>query len=823
MENALKADLHVHSKYSRRPSEWVLRKIGCSESYSDPKRVYRIARERGMHLVTITDHNTLAGSLEIAHLADTFISEEITTYFPEDRCKLHVLAYDIDERQHREITLLRENVFDLVRFLNSENILHAVAHPLYAVNDRLTVHHLEKMLLLFKTFELNGTRDGYQNGILKRIVNTLTKEGIARLAEKHDLEPYGTSPWKKNLIAGSDDHSSLTIARTYTAVEGSGNVDEFLRGISEGRAKPRGMESNPRIMAHNLYSIAYQFYKERFHLERFIGKDLILQFADRVLLEDRPGEEGFFVRFLETLRSWTPLRHFMSTSDTIPGLFKMEARDIVLGNPDMCALLKKSGSQGTSRDALWFQFVNEISGNILKRSAKSLLEGLSGADIFNLFHTLGSGGSLYALLAPYFVSYGLFTKDRRFCRRCLARFEKGAGPSHGEDIKVAHFTDTLYEVNGVAKTLLMQARVAEKIGKPLKIITCSDEPEVPGVVHFPAIGTFNMPEYSELKLYYPPLLKMLDYCYGENFTHIHTATPGPIGLAALACARILKLPLYGTYHTALPEYTSQLTGDGDMEDLMWKYIVWFYNQMDVVYVPSLATGEELKSKGIYGDKIQFYPRGIDVNRFHPSKRNGFFRNRYDMKDDELKILYVGRVSREKDLPLLEKAFQQIVRCRPGLRLIVVGSGPYLDAMRSSMKGLPVTFTGYLSGEDLAQAYASSDIFAFPSATDTFGNVVLEAQASGLPVVVTDRGGPHENVLPSDTGFVVPAGDADAFAAALLDLIDHPALRQRMKEKARDSMKDRSFESAFQQLWESYGAFLPRMEVIPDSRQRKQAA
>ena len=133
----IKADLHMHSKFSKRPSEWVLRKLGCSESYAEPTKIYAIAKKRGMDFVTVTDHNTLAGSLEIAHLEGAFLSEEVTTYFPEDHCKLHVLTYDIDERQHADISRLRESVFDLVTYLNQEDIVHALAHPLYSVNDKL--------------------------------------------------------------------------------------------------------------------------------------------------------------------------------------------------------------------------------------------------------------------------------------------------------------------------------------------------------------------------------------------------------------------------------------------------------------------------------------------------------------------------------------------------------------------------------------------------------------------------------------------------------------------------------------------------------------
>ncbi|WP_211334818.1 PHP domain-containing protein [Desulfosoma caldarium] len=112
-----------------------------------------------MDLVTVTDHNTIQGALEIAHLPDVFISEEITTYFPEDGCKVHVLAYDISEEQHTDIQKLRENIYALVLYLNEQRILHAVAHPLYSLNDKLTVEHFEKMLLLFKIFEWNGARN----------------------------------------------------------------------------------------------------------------------------------------------------------------------------------------------------------------------------------------------------------------------------------------------------------------------------------------------------------------------------------------------------------------------------------------------------------------------------------------------------------------------------------------------------------------------------------------------------------------------------------------------------------------------------------------
>ena len=214
------------------------------------------------------------------------------------------------------------------------------------------------------------------------------------------------------------------------------------------------------------------------------------------------------------------------------------------------------------------------------------------------------------------------------------------------------------------------------------------------------------------------------------------------------------------------------------------------------------------SKGVREKKVMFYSSGIDVGLFHPSKRNGFLKNRYGVSEQEIKILYVGRVSREKNMPLLSEVYRKLVSEKSGLRLIVVGNGPYLEEMKSSMKNLPVTFTGFLTGEDLAQAYASSDIFVFPSTTDTFGNVVLEAQASGLPVIVTDEGGPKENILPGKTGIIVPGQEKEAFVQAILRLVDDPKQLERMKLAAREHIEHRTFDAAFLKLWESYRSVDP---------------
>lgn len=817
----MKIDLHVHSRFSDRPSQWALRKLGAPESFVEPEVVHRMCTHRGMDMVTITDHNTIAGCASIMHLGNVFLSEEITAHFPEDGCKVHVLAWRITEAQHEDIQKIRRDIYELTGYLREQRIAHALAHPLFAVNDRLTLAHLEKLLLLFKTFEVNGTRDGMQNNTLRAVLSLLTPDMLETMAQRHPRaaavppDPLDRAPWHKHLVGGSDDHSGLHIARTFSQVDGAADLTGFFHGLTAGRVQPVGVYSNPKTLAHTLYGIAYQFYKSKKNLDKFVHKDRFLTYLDHFLSPSpRPAEamDGFWARAIGLgravgiLRKPRPKAPPDKAAALIRAMAETEFQERTGGKPQRPVAELPWGEA----EKKWFRFVNAAANRILKHHADQFLERAAKADIFHLFQGLASAGTLYTILTPYFVSYSVFTKDRAFCRQVLARFKGPAACSNQPNI--AHFTDTFFETNGVALTLQEQVRLAQESGKRYTVITCDPGCATwkdglasgPGVMNFQPIGRYELPEYPALSLFYPPFLEMLAYVYENEFTHIHSATPGPIGIAALLIARALKLPISGTYHTALPQYAGALTGDQGLEDLMWKGMTWYYNQMDKVYVPSQAFGEELSRKGVHPEKITLYPRGVDVQRFTPAKRNGFFR-RYSERQS-LKLLYVGRVSREKNLHLLEDAFrrlQEAPRFRDRVELVVVGDGPHRAAMEEALAGLPVIFTGMLGGDDLAAAYASSDLFVFPSSTDTFGKVVLEAQASGLPVVVTDRGGPRENVTDGVTGRVIPAENARALHQALAEMLDDPDRLAEMGRQARAAMEARGSAMAFDRAFQLY--------------------
>ncbi len=816
----MKIDLHVHSKYSTRPSQWVLQKLNCPESFTEPMRIYEEAKRKGMGLVTISDHNRIEGALSIAHLPDTFISEEVTSYFPEDRCKVHVLVYDIDEAIHKELQRLRENVYDLVDYLRQENLHHAVAHPLFGVNDRITVPNFEKLLLLFRNFEINGARDAWQNDCLREIIPSLGEETLWRLAEKYNIDPGYTQPWRKNLIGGSDDHSALSIASTYTHVEGATNLREFLDGLENGAARAVGASSTPRTMARTLYSIAYQYYKHRFSIDRFLDKDVSLKVIDRFLEPEAQGSAGFAFK-LRTKIVRTLTRRRPRANTPLKDLIRSETENLIRSDATLMEFAQAGVLNGENLENGWFSFVNRATNRVASHFAHTLLDHVSGANVFDIFGTLGSAGALYTMLAPYFLAYSIFTKDRQFSTEVRKALTGKNGK--GGEVRVAHFTDTFHEINGVSGTLRQQAELAIRTGKALSIVTCDHGQRVfePGVQNFKPIGVYHLDEYPDQKLFYPPLLEMLHYVYAGGFTRIHSATPGPIGLAALCIAKTLRLPIYGTYHTALPQYAQILTGDEAMEDLTWKFIIWYYNQMDLVYIPSKETGRELTEKGLDPAKLRLFPRGVDVGRFHPGKRSDETAARFSMGDGA-RLLYAGRVSREKDLHLLAQAFRAISAVRRDVTLTVVGDGPFLDDLRGLLAGTPTTFTGYREGEELTALFAASDLFVFPSATDTFGNVVLEAQASGLPIIVTDQGGPMENILPGETGLVVPAGDASALQAAIETLLDDPQRMRAMGRAGRIYAEERTIEQAFEDYWDMYDGDAPAapVETQPEAQAEK---
>ena len=447
-----------------------------------------------------------------------------------------------------------------------------------------------------------------------------------------------------------------------------------------------------------------------------------------------------------------------------------------------------------------FELSSRISNELFFQFTKRFVKRLSKGSIFGSIEALGALGPTLLGIAPYLFSYAHQSRDKHFLFEVGKRFF-GVKPELDQKPKKAWFTDTLTEVNGVTTLVHKMCRLAQKHEHDLTLISFSDHaPEYPGrVQNFKPVGQFRLPENDTVTLAFPPFLDILEYCDRQQFTELIISTPGLAGLAALLAGKLLGLRMVGIYHTDLPQYIRYYTEDEVMETATWKYLRWFYEQMDVIYVPSRYYRQQLAEKGFDSMKLRLFPHGTDIEAFHPRHRSPGWWRKFGGNGGP-KVIYVGRVAREKDLDVLIEVYDRLAVRRPECSLAVVGDGPYLQTMKERLPYSNVIFTGFLFGEELSQAYASSDVFVFPSTTDTFGNVVLEAMASGVPVIVSDKGGPKEMVQHGRTGIVTKAKNVNEVVDGIERLIDNPAARREMAAHARSYAERQSWEKIYLNFW-----------------------
>lgn len=796
----MKADLHLHSKYSDRPSEWFLRRIGAPESFVDPLQAYRTCRDRGMDVVTLTDHNSIEGALRLSHLPDTFLSVEATTYFPDDGCKIHCLAHGITEAQFADIQKARENIYDLQGYLADQGIAHTIAHPFFRVNERLTVDHVEKLLLLFDSFELiNGSRHDRAARLIESIFSKLTPDMIDAMAERQGIAPRGVTPWRKSFTGGSDDHSGVYAASAFTETPDGLSTADFLAHLGAGRHRANGTSGTSLRLAHSLYHIAYDYYSRRL-ASTGEGNPLIASLLRRIMDNqppDEPPAAGRFRSIGQRIVQRYRLNRLRTTERELIETLKPLLRKCPNAHAAETLPNGFEAVHGNGADQRAFQLACRVGQQIGFTFLRQFMDQISKGRLIESLQAFASLGPVALSLAPYLAAFKTQHKDELFFQQLTERFP-AAMPQRLRNGGRAWFTDTFTDVNGVAYSIRTLADILTKRGNPVRVMTALDAVPDAGDIHlvnFTPIGRFTLPEYEALTLSFPPFLEIIEYLERERIDETLISTPGPLGLTALAAARLLGLKTAGFYHTDLPRYVRCLTDDDGLEPLTWKAMLAFYGQMDRIYVPSQFYLNQLIEQGFDASKLRVLPRGVDTQRFHPAKRDPETFARYGLNGG-FKYLYVGRVSREKNIELLLNAFRALPPI-PGreIELIVVGDGPDRERLEQIYRETNIVFTGYLHGEALARAYAAADVFVFPSETDTFGNVVLEAQASGLPAIVADRGGPPEIVMANESGLVVPAGQVGPLTEAMQRLAVNTELRARYSRQARITAQAYSWDAA----------------------------
>ncbi|HZC14463.1 MAG TPA: glycosyltransferase, partial [Thermoleophilaceae bacterium] len=324
----------------------------------------------------------------------------------------------------------------------------------------------------------------------------------------------------------------------------------------------------------------------------------------------------------------------------------------------------------------------------------------------------------------------------------------------------------------------------------------------------------GLPFYGDLRIGVPSLHAAVEALAQGRYDVVHLCSPGPAGVAAALIARIMDLPLVGSYHTELGAYAGLRSGGARLRAGMDVALAALYGQCQIVLSPSESADESLRTLGIPDVRIRRWERGVDTRRFDPALRDS------DALPGEINVLYAGRLATEKGVDLLAEAFLTARARDPRLHMVLAGGGPEESRLRARL-GEHATFLGWLEGEQLARAYASADIFLFASRTDTFGQVVLEAQASGLPVVAVAEGGPRTLIEDGRTGRLCPP-DPQALATAVCELAASPDLRQPLVEAALAAVRTRTWERALSELAAGYAAAVEARSLSGDAARRTAA-
>ena len=364
------------------------------------------------------------------------------------------------------------------------------------------------------------------------------------------------------------------------------------------------------------------------------------------------------------------------------------------------------------------------------------------------------------------------------------------------------------QVNGVSRTLGQLVAYLESVGDVVQVIHPNYGPEAagPGRVAVPSV---SMPFYPEVRIPMPPFGPVFRAIETFEPDLIHVATEATLGWSVLRYAEKQRIPVVSSFHTNFDQYCDHYRlGWG--KGLAWRYLRWIHNRTRETYVPSQVTIDDLAARGF--ERLVLWPRGVDATLFRPDRPGrDSVRQRLSFAPDDIVIGHVSRLAAEKNATFLAESLRIVAEACPRVKFLIVGDGPERSSFERRM-GPAARFVGYQSGEDLADHYAAADLFAFASVTETFGNVVLEALATGLPVAALRAGGVGSIVEDGVTGILVaPDQPPRSLADALIRLVNHPTQRRFQTQAAREYAVEQTWGSIMRRLRGNYLDVLDRAE------------
>lgn len=801
----LRIDLHCHDHNSDVPDELWGRILGLPETWLSTSKLVKRLRAGGSDVITVTNHNNARSCWHLLEQGlEVLVGAEFTCHFEQHDLFCHVLSYGFTPEQEVVLNRKRQDIQAFLRYAAEQDIPVILPHPLYLYsrNNKIDLDLFEKLAVMFQRFEvLNGQRDLWQSTLTLHWARGLTAEKIAGYARKHRLNPaeFGVDPYRPKVLAGgSDDHmgifagqcgSYLEVPDLARRLETTSASDLALEAIRDGRIAPFGHVAENsklnialldyfaqiatrlrdpgllRILLHRgdvqdkvaCFAISnllleLQKHKQSSKFFRFVHDALHGKKPGRMLRWKIARDYRFCVEQLERIAdnaNGTPEAFVATVDEALSALFTGLSRLIVqrVEKSSLVAHGNRLDLLSTEEFTKRFEIPSQITALFFGGSNRSDMSGFNVRGLLDnlsfpiLISTVLTGATL--------ASTRMLYQNRDFLNRFAAHIGNSQHPR-----RALHLTDTLFDRNGVSNSLSGKLREFQRHDLAIDLLTCHADAQGQAHLHVVRpLATYTLPD-SQQELRLPDLMEIVRIFYEGGYDRVVCSTEGPMVAVALFLKYKFNVPCYFFMHTDWLEYVQRTTGATQHErDRLRRALRQLYRQFDGVFVLNSDHRDWLS-----GHEMEIPAQRVHLTAHHapapvtnvkPASKRSLFP---DATPQTPVLLIACRVSREKGLFDLPEILAMARQALPDLRLVIAGTGPAEQELRERLPD--ARFLGWVDRDELAGLYRGLDLFVFPSRFDTFGNVLLEAFAHGMPAVAYNCKGPKDIIENGRSGYLV---------------------------------------------------------------------
>ncbi|MFT6975409.1 MAG: glycosyltransferase involved in cell wall biosynthesis [Bermanella sp.] len=860
-DNCLQIDFHCHDHNSDIPDELWGRILRLPETWLKTKNLVKTLKENGSDVITITNHNNARSCWKLQDQGhDVLVGSEFTCFFPEYDLFVHVLTYGFTKEQEVILNDKRHNIYDFLRYTHSINVPVILPHPLYFYtrNEKIDISLFEKFAVIFSRFEvLNGQRDVWQSVLTLNWARGLSPEKILSYAKKHDLNPaeFGVDPYqKKVLTGGSDDHtgifagqcgSYLYVNNLQDRLKTEKASDLALEAIRNGDIAPYGSVGENQklnIALLDYFSQVATKIKDpglfRILLHRGTPFDKVACFAiSNLLLEmqkhkntmkffsfvhdalkgKKPGkimkwavskDYRFCIQYLERIadaHNESPEVFADTVNDCINSLFTSLNQLIVSRVETTMKFVDLSQLKSISAESITqkFEVPSQLTALFFGDGKKQ--DNLSNVKVGKMLDKLSFPVLISLMLAgSSLASTRVLYQNRTF----LNEFSNYIGKNKHQK-RALYLTDTLRDKNGVSNSLSGKLKEIQRADLPIDFLIC--HPDAKEESHLRVVRPltkFNIPQYPDQEIRIPDIMEIARIFYDGGYDRIVCSTEGPMALASMFIKEMFNVKSYFFMHTDWMDFIKATTDINQYsQDRVRRVLRAMYNRYDGVFVlnndhKEWLTGYDMQlpEENVFITAHHAQPVNLNIARIKKSEL-------FTGATDDTPILFIAcRISKEKGLFDLPQIIDEARRTLPNLKIVIAGQGPAAEELQ---KALPdAVFLGWQTKEQLSALYLSLDLFIFPSQFDTFGNVIIESFAHGMPALAYNSKGPKSIIQNNINGFLVD--DIGHMADKITEFFSADFNRSRMKSLAMKRAAEYQAEPIMEQFLLNMGLDTPAL-------------